>query len=37
MTAMGQFYNAKAMEDLKTQGAQVRTFSTEILDTFKRL
>lgn len=36
MTAMGQFYNAKAMEDLKTQGAQVRTFSTEILDTFKK-
>ncbi|MBX7490872.1 TRAP transporter substrate-binding protein [Helicobacter turcicus] len=36
MTAMGQFYNAKAMEDLKAQGAKVRTFSAEILETFKK-
>ncbi|WP_299548640.1 TRAP transporter substrate-binding protein DctP [uncultured Helicobacter sp.] len=36
MTAMGQFYNAKALEDLKAQGAQVRTFSAEILEAFKK-
>ena len=36
MTAMGQFYNAKAMEELKAQGAQVRTFSPEILEIFKK-
>lgn len=36
MTAMGNFYNAKAMEELKAQGAQVRTFSKEILDTFRK-
>ncbi|MCI5968983.1 TRAP transporter substrate-binding protein [Helicobacter sp.] len=36
MAAMGQFYNAKAMEDLKVQGAQIRTFSDEILETFRK-
>ncbi|MDD6055959.1 MAG: TRAP transporter substrate-binding protein DctP [Helicobacter sp.] len=35
MTAMGNFYNAKAMEELKAQGAKVRTFSKEILDAFR--
>lgn len=37
MTAMGQFYNAKAMEVLKKEGAQVRTFSNEILDSFRKM
>lgn len=36
MTAMGQFYNAKAMERLQNQGAKVRTFSTEIIQGFKK-
>lgn len=36
MTAMGQFYNAKALEALKAQGAQIRTFSPEILETFRK-
>ena len=36
MTAMGNFYNAKAMDELKAQGAKIRTFSQEILEAFKK-
>ncbi|MDE5591651.1 MAG: TRAP transporter substrate-binding protein DctP [Helicobacter sp.] len=36
MTAMGQFYNAEAMERFKKLGVKVRTFSPEIIQAFKR-
>lgn len=36
MTAMGSFYNAKALEALKKEGAKVRTFPPEVIDGFKK-
>lgn len=36
MTAMGNFYNAKALEILKNEGAKVRTFPPEVIEGFKK-